>query len=195
MQLTNTAMPLVMRRTPITVEEYLCQRDTGVIDPDARVELIEGEIFELPMAGPSHNRVVSLLTRELVLAAHRFAAIWIQNVVQLGPLSMPQPDAALLKGNEDRYGSRHVQPDEVLLAIEVSDSTLRRDLTVKVPLYARFGLPESWVIDLPNEQFHIFRSPRNGEYREKTSIRRPRILRLAALPDVEVDVSKVFAPA
>jgi Uma2 family endonuclease len=182
------------RRHRITVEDYYRMAETGVLAPDARVELIEGEIIDMPPFGSKHGSVVDKLTRALIRALGDRAIVRTQGAVRLSGISEPEPDVAVLEARSDFYW--HAQPvgTQALLIVEVSDSTLRYDRDVKVPLYARHGVRETWVVDIANGQLLCFSAPANGQYARHSTIADPGPLALASLPDVTIDLSGLLQP-
>lgn len=176
----------------ITADEYCRMAEVGLLAPEARVELIDGEILDMPPIGKDHQSVVDQLNHLFVRAVDDLAIVRVQGSVRLGSMSMPQPDIALLKPRLDFYRSRRAADSDVLLIIEVSDSTLRFDRDVKVPLYARHGIPEVWIVDLQDDQLHFYRSLRDGEYRDKTSTPTPGVTPIEALAQVSVDLSRLL---
>jgi len=173
----------------ISVDEYYRMAEVGLLAPDARVELIDGEIIDMPPIGTDHAGVVSFLTRVLVTTLGTRAVVQPQAGVRLDLRSEPQPDLAVLVPREDFYRNKHPAPDDVLLLVEVSDSTLRYDFDVKVPLYARHGIRELWIVDLPHSELHVFAGPRGGQYLEHRVMNAPGVIRVAALPGLEFDLS------
>lgn len=162
--------------------------EVGLLAHDARVELIEGEIIDMPPIGSSHAAFVDALNRELAnRAAHR-AIVRVQLPVRLSHRSEPQPDLMLLKPRKDFYKSGHPAGADVLLLIEVSDTTLRYDRDVKAALYARHAVPEVWIIDVKGEQAHCMREPKDGAYGSVTDIWGQRVS-LTALSEITVDLS------
>jgi Uma2 family endonuclease len=180
------------RRHCITAEEYCRMAEVGLLAPEARVELIEGEIFDMPALGKDHESVVDQLTHTFVRAVGEEAIVRVQGSVRLSSLSMPQPDILLLKPRSDFYRSRRAAAADALLIVEVSDSTLAFDRDVKVPLYARHGIPEVWIVDLRHDRLHFYRSPADGEYRDETWTPTPGLTPVAALPQVSVDLSRLL---
>ena len=133
--------------------------ETGVLPPDARVELLDGQIIDMSPIGPSHGGVVNRLIR---LFSHHSQGRWLitaQNPVHLNDHSEPQPDLMLLKPTSDDYTSRHPGPDDVFLLIEVSDSTLESDRESKLPAYGRAGVAEVWIVNLVNGTLEVYREP------------------------------------
>src|SRR5690554_3847041 len=133
-----------------TVEEYHAMARAGILTEDDRVELLEGRIVTMSPIGSRHVEVVRRLTELFILRAREHAIVSAQNPVRLDRHSEPEPDLALLVRKE-AYAARHPRPDEVLLLIEVAASTLAFDLREKVPLYARAGIGEVWVVALDEE--------------------------------------------
>jgi Uma2 family endonuclease len=178
------------RRHRLTVEEYYQMAEVGLLAPDARVELIDGEIVDMAPIGSRHAAAVSLLAERLIRGVGEAAIVWIQSPVRLDARSEPQPDLALLHPRGDRYAGGHPGPADVLLLIEVSDATLRYDREIKTGLYARHGVPEVWVVDLPNGRLHVLREPREGGYADRSTIGAHSVP-VDAL-SVDVDLSGLF---
>src|ERR687896_1657519 len=181
-----------LRRHRLTVSEYLRMGEARILAPDARVELIEGEIFDMAPIGSLHAGTVMRLGRMLERAVGDTALVYIQNSVALSNYSAPQPDLALLRPREDFYTASHPGPADVLLVIEVADTTLRDDREVKAPLYAAHGVPEYWIVDLEDKGVHVFREPQSGHYRQIFTVAGSEALVPVGLPHVRIDVSKVF---
>jgi Uma2 family endonuclease len=137
--------------------------------------------------------VVNDLTHLLVHAVGDRAIVQVQSVVRLDGSSEPQPDVAVLAPRDHRFRHVHPSPADVLLLIEVSDSTLRYDRDVKVPLYARHGIPEVWIVDLQNAELHSWRAPERGRYLQQATTKTPGITAVAQLPGIEIDLSSLLA--
>jgi len=180
------------RRHRITVHEYHRMAEEGLLAPDARVELIEGEIIDMPPIGIQHLAAVNQLNGLLHAALSKRAIVQCQGSIRLGDLSEPQPDFAVLVRREDFYRTRRAIAADVLLAIEVSETSLRYDLQTKAALYARHGIQEFWVIDVVGEQTHVFRAPQGAAYREVSGPGVPGVVTLSALPDTSIDLSSLF---
>ena len=180
------------KRHLVTAQEYLRMGETGVFAPDARLELIEGEIFEMAPIGPPHAGAVITLTRLLFQRAGERMALSVQLPVIAGELSVPQPDFALLKPRRDNYSTAHPTRGDVLLAIEVSDTTLRTDLRIKAPLYARAGIPEYWVVDVNERAVHVFRDPDIQGYGKVVMARGDDELASLELPELRLRVAEIF---
>jgi len=180
------------RKHRITVDEYYRMAEVGLLAPDARVELIDGEIIDMAPLGTRHSRSVDKLTELFVTAARGRAIARIQGAILLDAACMPQPDIALLAPSEDEYGNAHPGPADILLLVEVSESTLRYDLEVKVPLYARHGIRETWIVDLKGEVLRWYRSPRDGTYTDHGIVSKSGVIAPAALPDIAVELAAHF---
>jgi Uma2 family endonuclease len=180
------------QRHPITVEEYLRMGEGSVFAPDARLELIEGEIIEMAPIGPTHAGTVAILGRLLERAVGDEAVVWVQNPVRIEDRSMPQPDVAVLKPRTDMYSRSHPVPADVLLLIEVSDTTLRFDVSTKVPLYARAGIIEAWVVAVENATVQVFRDPDAAGYRTSFTVAGSERLSSRAMPRFGICVSDLF---
>ena len=151
--MSSTAEDLIHRHR-YTVEDYYRMVEVGILAPDARVELIEGEVIEMPPIGAPHAAVVTDLQNLLIGAVGGDAIVRVQNPVRLGLHDEPQPDIALVKPPASKYRRRHPAAADVLLLIEVVDTSLRYDREVKLPLYGRKGIPETWLLDLVRRELH-----------------------------------------
>lgn len=138
----------------------------GLFGVDARLELIEGEIIDMAPIGSRHAACVNRLTRLLTSRLGDRAVVSVQSPVRLGDLSEPQPDVAVLAPRDDFYAAAHPGPADIAVLVEVADTTLGWDRGVKVPLYARAGVAEVWVVDLASEVVEVFRQPGLDGYAE-----------------------------
>jgi Uma2 family endonuclease len=188
----SVAMEDFPRRHRITVDEYHHMGQVGLIAPDARVELIEGVIVDMPPIGIPHMAAVNRLNSLLVHAVEGRAIVQCQGSIRLGNFSEPQPDFALLAPREDFYEHQHRMAADTLLAIEVSDSSLKYDTGAKMSLYARHGIPEFWVIDIGGRKLLTFRKPAGAAYEEVRATALPGIVRIMLLPDVPIDLSSLY---
>jgi Uma2 family endonuclease len=176
----------------VTVEEYHRMAEIGVLDSNSRVELIEGEIIDMAPIGISHNSVVDRLTQWLITALAGQAIVRVQGSFRLSNITEPQPDLILLKPRDDFYAAKFAAGEDTLLVIEVSDTTLRYDRNVKVPLYARHGIPEVWIVDLESNRLHCFRQLTDQNYAEVTATDRPGVVALPGASAVSVDLSRLL---
>lgn len=184
-------MAVAVQRYRFTVDQYRRMGDAGIIDPDCRVELVNGEIFEMSPIDPWHAGVVNRLNRRFAAVGDR-AVVHVQNPTELDPHSEPQPDVMLLKPRADFYGTAHPRPEDALLLIEGANTSLRHDRRRKLPLYARAGVPEVWIISRPADAIEVFREPSKQGYREHRTFRRGEHLAPAAFPDLELSVDDIL---
>lgn len=188
----SVAMEDWPRRHRITVDEYHRMAESGSFAPDARVELIDGVIIDMPPIGSLHaavGRRLDSLLREVVGSRALVSGQW---PLRLGDYSEPQPDIALVRPREDCYEDDHPTAADTLLVIEISATTLDDDLRTKLCLYARHGIPEYWVVDVVSQRLHVFRRPSGDEYEQALSVDRPREVEITALPGTSVDLSRIF---
>lgn len=175
-----------------TVSEYERMGQTGVLAPDARVELIEGEIIEMSPIGSRHAACVNLLTKILNKQLGDNAIVSTQAPIRLDDFSEPQPDIALLKFRQDFYREAHPQPQDVRLVIEVSDTTVDQDRHVKMPLYARAGIPEALIVNLPDEQLECYAQPEAGSYRNTRILKSGDTFESSTVPAMSLDVAAIL---
>lgn len=180
------------KRHLVTAQEYLRMGATGVFAPGARLELIEGEIFEMAPIGPPHAGAVRRITRLLYERVGQDATVSVQAPFIAGQLSVPEPDLALLNPRSDDYDSAHPGREDVMLVIEVADTTLAMDLETKVPLYARGGVPEVWVVSVEERAVHVFREPGMKGYRKIFVARGEDELTAVELPQARLRVVEIF---
>lgn len=138
----------------------------GVLKPDDRLELIEGEVIKMAPIGSPHAACVSRLNDLLSSLDKRKTMVRVQNPIRISDFSEPVLDIALLKPRKDYYSSRHPTPSDVFLVMEVADTSVHSDRQVKVPLYARALIPEVWLINLPRKIIEVYYEPVEGAYRK-----------------------------
>jgi Uma2 family endonuclease len=180
-------------RMRITTDRYQKMVATGVLTKYDRIELIEGEMLNMAPIGPKHATVADRLARLFMLAVHDAAIVSCGRPVNLGDFSDPQPDVMLLKPRLDDYSNSHPNAADVLLLIEVSDSTLTFDQSTKLSLYARYGVSEYWVVDVEGKRIVVYREPAAKCYVRKLEFSAPNAISPQAFPDVEVAVREIFA--
>lgn len=180
-------------RHRFTVTEYYQLGEFSILNPDARVELIEGDIIEMPPIGPPHASIVSHLSKVLVQAVANTAEVRIQSPIHLSDRDEPQPDLCLVQP-ADSYYQRHPEPADVLLAIEVADSSVTYDRVEKGRLYSRSSIPEYWLVDIPAARIEIYRSPGPEGYSNKQELTRGDTVAPLAIPDLLLDVADILGP-
>ncbi len=160
--------------------------EADVFEPDDRVELVDGEVFEMSPIGSRHAACVMRLTQLVLPAVNERAIVGVQHPVQVGELSQPQPDVVLLRPRANFYADHHAMPPDVLLVIEVADTSLRHDLLRKMPLYIAGGVPEVWVVDLIANVVHVARGAERQERRAGDS------LAPLVFPDLVLEVAAIL---
>jgi Uma2 family endonuclease len=180
-------------RHRITVHDYHRMAEVGLLAPDARVELIEGEIIDMAPIGKDHQSIVDQLTRTLVRAVGDTAIVRVQGSIRLSQWSEPGPDLVLLAPRPDFYRGEFALGADTLLVIEVSDSTLRYDRDVKVPLYARHGVPEVWIVDVNEGALLVYGALHDGKYQRHVTLDRPSNIAVTRLPGVTLELAALFA--
>jgi Uma2 family endonuclease len=188
----SAAASTILQRHRLTVAEYYRMAEAGILGEDDRVELIEGEIIDMPPIGTDHTSSVKRLLRAFDRSVGDRAIVSVQDPVRLDDYSEPEPDLALLRYRDDFYHEAHPGPGDVLLLVEVAHSSLRYDLEIKLPLYARHGIPEVWIVDLEHRRLEIHRQQEGDGYREKLCPDRDEPVAPAALPECGVDLRGLF---
>jgi Uma2 family endonuclease len=163
-----------------------------VFATEMRLELMEGEMIEMPPIGSAHAAVVNSLAAIMNELCGKQVIVSVQNPIIVGDQSVPQADLALLRMRDDKYFHHLPTPADVLLVIEVSDTTLRFDLERKASLYAAARIPETWVVDLEQRAVHVLRNPAQGAYLQKTMISESGTLVASAVPSAALRVSAIF---
>lgn len=173
-----------VKRYRLTVDEYHAMGEAGIFHEDDRVELIDGQIIIMSPINDPHVacviRLDKLLHRRILQHLETELFVSVQNPVRLGAHDMPEPDLVITTA-----ASRAPRAADVLLLIEVADSSLTYDRDVKLPRYAAAGIPEVWIVDLRAEQIEVYREPFGEQYRVRVLAGRDDTVDVAALPDVE----------
>jgi Uma2 family endonuclease len=179
------------QRRLFTVEEYNRMAEAGILTDQERVELIDGEILVMSPVGFRHGSCVATLTELLVLRVGTRARVWVQSSVRTGSRSKPQPDLALLERRS--YWTGDPTEAQTLLIVEVADSSLAYDRTIKRRLYAQAGIPEVWIVDVNGEAVEVSRHPEGDGYRDVLRVTRGGTIAPAAFPDATIGVDEIFA--
>ncbi|HKA22520.1 MAG TPA: Uma2 family endonuclease [Blastocatellia bacterium] len=185
-------MPVQPRENCFTVDEYHQLVERGFLSEDSPVELIEGEVVRMSPIGSRHAGVVNRSTMYLNRLLADVVVVSVQNPIRLSDVSEPQPDISLLRPREDFYSDSHPGPGDVLVVIEVADESLRFDRKVKLPLYARAGIPQVWLIDLQKNVVEIHSKPRSGRYQMSVSLKRGDGLVIPELADFSFKVENLL---
>lgn len=187
-------MPATVTTRRFDVEEYHKMAEAGVFHPAERVELLEGEVVRMAPIGSRHAECVDRLTRLFVRGIEDQATVRVQNPVRLSDHSEPEPDIALVLRRPEGYADRHPVPDDTLLIIEVADTTLALDREVKIPLYARAGISECWIVDLVADRVVVHRTPRGREYTHAEHHHRGDWIRPGGFPGLRLAVEDIMPP-
>ena len=180
------------QKHPISAEEYLRMGEGKVFAPEARLELIEGEIVERAPIDPPHAGRVKKLNRLFAQRAGDKAVVSVQDPLVISDRSVPQPDVALLKPRADYYTDSHPTASDVYLVVEVADTTLSFDLGTKMPLYARCGIAEAWVVDVNERVIHVFREPGSAGYGTSLTVKPGQSVACLAVPEAILRVDEIF---
>jgi Uma2 family endonuclease len=185
-------MSVLIARRHFKVTEYYRMAAAGVLSEDDRVELIEGEIIEMNPIGSRHAACVGRLTKFLERLAGDRVIVWVQNPVQVSDYSEPLPDVALLRPRDDFYAQANPQPTDVLLIIEVADSSVEYDRDIKRPLYAEAGISEFWLVNLPQATIEIYTQPIGATYQELRTVKRGESLTAKSIVNLMIDADVVL---
>jgi Uma2 family endonuclease len=187
------AVEVEAKRRRFTRAEYYRMAEAGILGEDDRVELIRGEIVQMSPIGRRHRAFVGNLNQLLTPRLAGRAFVWVQNPIVLTEDTEPQPDLAVLRRRPVPYKEREAWAEDALLLIEVADSSLAYDRSIKLQLYAEAGIPEYWVVDCAAEAVEVHRHPGRDGYRDVTRVAGAATLALHAFPDVELTTTEIFA--
>ena len=181
-------------RHRFTIADFERLHMLGFIDEDVeRFELLDGDLIAMSRLLPPHASCVNRLNRAFARGLGDRVSVLIQNAIFLGETTQPQPDVTLATFLEDGYEAAHPRPADIFLAIEVMDSTHRKDRGVKLPLYAKANLREVWLIDLPGDRLEVHRKPKDGTYTENLILARGQTISPEAFPDLVIDVDSILS--
>ena len=176
----------------ITADEFEQMGRAGIFHPDARLELLEGGIYEMSPIGSPHAACVDFLNTFFNLHFGGKVIVRVQSSVRLDDFSEPQPDIALLRWRDDFYRHAHPTPADVLLVIEVADTTVETDRSYKMPLYAKAGIPEMWLVNLPDGRIELYAEPASGLYQISRNFTRGEEAQAHGLPDLRISVAELM---
>lgn len=182
-----------IRRHTFTVAEYYRMADTGILGPEARVELVDGEIIDMAPIGSRHAGTVEHVASILRAATGDHADVRVQHPIALDEFSQPEPDIALVRPRADFYKSAHPSAADVLLIIEVAETTLRYDRQIKAPLYARHGIGEYWIVDLEGRRLLRHRDPHEVTYALVDEPSLSERIAPGAMPGLQLDLGPIVA--
>ena len=175
-------MSVAISRRRFTVDDYHRMGEAGILSPTDRVELIDGEIVTKMAIGPRHGASVDRANRALTTTVGSSDIVRVQGSVRLDLFNEAEPDIVLLRPREDFYASAHPGPADILLIVEVAETSLDYDRDIKTRVYARAGVPEYWLVDLNDDVVHVHAEPLNGVYKAGVSYRRGQSITPRLLP-------------
>ena len=185
-------MAVVLPKYRFTVRDYHRMAKSGILAEDARVELIEGEVVPMSPIGPLHNAAVDRANRVFVTRCGERAIVRVQGSVELDEHNEPQPDLLLLWPRADFYAADQAGPRDVVLAVEVADTTLERDRRVKLPLYGRTGVPEVWIWNVTTKRLEVHRRATASGYADVTVLGPDDPISPEDLPDLTFTARELF---
>jgi len=185
-------MPVDVDKRRFNADEYQRMGEAGIFSEKDRVELIDGEILTMSPIGSPHSAAVDRAVQAFFRAIGTRAIVRVQGAIRPNYYSEPEPDIALLRPRADFYSSGHPKPPDVLLVVEVADSSLRYDREIKAPLYARSGIVEYWLVDLTNETVTRYTTPEDGMYRDVSVHESGERLSPSALSDCTISVGDLI---
>ena len=180
------------RRRLLTVGDFHKMGEAHILSEDDRVELIEGELINMAPIGSMHAGYVTRLLRLFMQRVGDQAVVFVQNPIQLPPRNEPLPDITLLRPRPDDYTTGLPGPSDVLLVVEISDTTLAYDRDAKMPIYARHGIPEAWVIDVNAKQVMVFLDPGQTGYQRVLTLGQDATITLARLPSIFIHLADLW---
>jgi Uma2 family endonuclease len=184
--------PLTLPRHKLSIEDYHRMGRAGILREDSRIELIEGELIDMAPIGSLHASVVSTLSMLFARQVGELAIVSTQNPVSLPPDNEPQPDITLLKPRPDRYRNALPLAADVLLIIEVADTTVEYDREIKLPLYAQHGIPEVWLVDLQGGILEIYLEPGSKGYRKLLRPDRGETIAPALIDEARLPLAEIW---
>ena len=185
--------PITTRR--FTVEEYHRMAAAGVLHEDDRVELLDGQIVVMTPIGSRHAAAVRRLEHIFHAAVGHGAIVSVQNPIEIGDYWEPHPDVCLLRRRDDFYADAHPRAEDVLLVIEVADTSAQDDRERKLPEYARGGILEAWLVDLEHDAIEVHREPAPAGYRAVEVLKRSVTLVPLLFPTAAISVDEVLGPS
>ena len=185
-------MPAEVTKKLFTVDEYYRMVEAGILAPTDRVELIEGEVIQMSPIGNRHVGCVNRAMELFISALRGRATVSVQSPLRLGKYNVPQPDVIVLKPRADYYSSKPQTGQDVFFLVEVSDTTFRYDTTVKLPIYARNGVPEVWIENLQKDVLLVCREPSGEAYKTQLTLQRGDSLSPLTFPDVTFKIEDLL---
>jgi len=185
-------MPTEVIKKRFTVDEYYRMAEAGILRPEDRVELIDGEIIQMSPIGQRHAARVNRANSLFIRAFGEQAVVSPQNPVQLSDWTEPQPDIVVFKARSDFYESKKPTPRDVLLVLEISDTTLRYDMKIKLPHFAAALIPEVWIQDINGDSLYVFRDPQGNCYVTSMQLKRGAFVYSLAFPEIRFSLDDLL---
>jgi Uma2 family endonuclease len=187
-------LAVAVNRRRFTVDDYHRMWDVGILSPADRVELIDGEIVTKMAIGPRHGASVDRANRALTTAVDTSAIVRVQGSVRLDLFNQPQPDIVLLQPRTDFYSSAHPTAADIMLLVEVAESSIDFDRNIKMRAYAKAGVPEYWLVDLNEDVVRVHSEPSNGIYRTVVGFLRGQSIAPRLLPACTISTLDLLGP-
>ncbi len=176
----------------LTSAEYYQMMESGIIREGEKVELISGQIFTMAAKGTRHTVATSRLLKSLLMLIGEQAIVRCQDPITLSNNSEPEPDLAIARLRSDDYVNSHPSPEDIILVIEVADSTIKFDRETKAPIYAAAGISEYWIVNLIDDRLEIYRQPEGNIYTSVQIITPPRSINLPVFSEVRLNINDLF---
>ena len=188
----KTRMRIDVPKRLFNVDDYYRMADVGILGPEDRVELIDGEIIQMSPIGTRHAGCVTWVNRAFTLAFRGRAVVSVQNPLRLNKYTEPEPDVVLLKYRDDDYRDKRMTSEDTLLVVEVAKTTLRYDRDIKVPRYAAAGVPEVWIQDLKGDRLLVYRDPDPKGFQTSLILKRGESVFAQAFPEVAFTIDELL---
>lgn len=182
----------VLEKVRFSVDDYYKMMELGLLPEDVSTEIIEGELIKIMPTGSLHSGIVDILSNFFVYKLYGQAIVRVQSPVRLNGKSEPLPDISVLKPRNDFYKDSHPRSEDVLLVVEVSDTTIGYDRETKIPLYAKSGIPEVWLVNVKRKTVEIFIRPERENYHNIRVFQTGEIAQSDVIPDLALEVDKIF---
>lgn len=188
--ITEKRAAIVPKR--FTVEEFRKMTEVGILPEESGWEIIDGYLIDKMSIGSNHAGTVNLLTQKLIIMVAGKAAVAVQNPIRIDDYNAPEPDISLLRPREDFYRKSLPAPQDALLLIEVSDSTVEYDRDIKKTLYAEAGIAEFWLINLKENTVERYSSPKNGSYRLAEILESGETIKAGTIENLELKIDEIL---
>lgn len=184
-------MKLLTKKFTVNTYEKMLEKE--IFTPQDRLELINGEIIEMSPIGLQHATTVIRFTNIFPLFFQNKALVSVQNPITLNDYSQPEPDLVLLKSRDDFYEQKRPTAEDIFLLVEVSDSTLKYDQEIKLPIYAQNNIMETWIINLNNHSVEVYRQPKNGHYQQVQIFTKKDTISCLAFPEIILKINQLIS--